>query len=73
MVGKEVLAGLVNGVVMGSVAILVAVLMGHGIGLGVVVLLAMTGNLFVAGFAGGLIPIVLSRFGVTRPWPRRFS
>ena len=32
--------------------------------LGVVVFLAMTVNLFVAGFAGALIPIVLERFKI---------
>lgn len=32
--------------------------------LGVVVFLAMTGNLFVAGFAGAFIPILLERFKI---------
>jgi magnesium transporter len=61
---KEVIAGLVNGLVIGLIAICVAVLMGHGARLGVVVLLAMMGNLFVAGLAGGFIPILLGRLGV---------
>ncbi len=64
VVGKEVLAGLINGMVVGSVATLVALLLGHGMQLGLVVFLAMTGNLFVAGFAGAFIPLVLSRFGI---------
>jgi magnesium transporter len=64
VVGKEVFAGLVNGMVVGSVAAVAAVLLGHGAQLGVVVFLAMTGNLFVAGFAGAFIPLVLSRLGV---------
>jgi magnesium transporter len=64
VVGKEVLVGLINGLANGLVAAAVAVLLGHGIRLGFVVCLAMTGNLFVAGFAGALIPLLLARFGV---------
>jgi magnesium transporter len=36
----------------------------EGSTLGLVVFLAMAGNLLVAGFAGAFIPIVLERFGV---------
>lgn len=64
VIGKEVLAGLVNGMAVGAVATLVALLLGHGPKLGLVVFLAMTGNLFVAGFAGALIPLLLARYGV---------
>ncbi|MEO8634103.1 MAG: magnesium transporter [Gemmatimonadales bacterium] len=64
VIGKEVLVGLVNGMANGTVAALVAVLLGHGTQLGLVVFLAMTGNLFVAGFAGAFIPLVLNRFNV---------
>ena len=32
--------------------------------LGLVVFLAMAGNLLVAGFAGAFIPLVLERFGI---------
>jgi magnesium transporter len=48
----------------GIVAALVAILLGHGSQLGLVVFLAMTGNLFVAGFAGAFIPLLLNRFNV---------
>lgn len=64
VVGKEILVGLTNGMVNGIVAALVAILLGHGTQLGLVVFLAMTGNLFVAGFAGAFIPLVLNRFNV---------
>ncbi len=64
VVGKEVLTGLSNGMVVGCIASLVALAMGHGARLGLVVFLAMTGNLFVAGFAGAFIPLLLSRLGV---------
>ena len=39
-------------------------MVGEGGRLGLVVFLAMTGNLLVAGFAGGFIPVVLERFHV---------
>jgi magnesium transporter len=64
VIGKEVLAGIVNGMAVGALASLVALLLGHGARLGLVVFLAMTGNLFVAGFAGALIPLLLARYGV---------
>jgi magnesium transporter len=64
VVGKEVLVGMVNGLAIGLVVGLVALLAGEGSRLGLVVFLAMTGNLLVAGFAGGFIPVVLERFRV---------
>ncbi|MGE5926701.1 MAG: magnesium transporter [Gemmatimonadota bacterium] len=64
VIGKELLVGLTNGVVCGSIAAIVALLFGQGPMLGLVVFLAMTGNLVVAGFAGAFIPIVLERRGV---------
>ena len=48
------------GVTVGTVATLI----GQGARLGIVVFLAMAGNLMVAGFAGAFIPLVLERFGV---------
>ncbi len=64
VVGKESLVGLINGLANGIVVAVVAYLLGEGPMMGVVVFLAMTGNLFVAGFAGALIPIVLERFKI---------
>jgi magnesium transporter len=64
VVVKEVLVGIVNGLAIGTVVGLVASLVGEGGRLGIVVFLAMTGNLLVAGFAGGFIPVVLERFRV---------
>jgi magnesium transporter len=64
VVGKEVLVGMVNGLAIGGVVGLVAALVGDQARLGVVVFLAMTGNLLVAGFAGGFIPVVLERYRV---------
>jgi len=64
VVGKEVLVGLTNGLAVGVVVGLVAALLGEHPMLGLVVFLAMTVNLLVAGFAGAFIPVVLERLGV---------
>jgi magnesium transporter len=64
VVGKEILVGITNGLAMGLVVGAVASLMGEGPRLGLVVFLAMAGNLMVAGFAGAFIPILLERMGV---------
>ena len=64
VIRKEVLVGAVNGLANGIVVALVATVVGGGAMLGLVVFLAMTGNLMVAGFAGAFIPILLERFGV---------
>jgi magnesium transporter len=63
-VGKEVLVGMTNGLAIGLVVGAVAALLGEGPVLGLVVFLAMAGNLFVAGFAGAFIPLLLERAGV---------
>jgi len=63
-VGKELLVGLVNGAVLGgAIAVLALLIPGGNPKLGIVVLLAMWGNLIVAGFAGSFVPTVLNRFG----------
>jgi magnesium transporter len=64
VVGKEVLVGIVNGLAIGAVVWVVAALMGEQSRLGLVVFLAMAGNLLVAGFAGGFIPVVLERYRI---------
>jgi magnesium transporter len=64
VVGKEVLVGMTNGLAIGLVVGAVAGLLGEGPLLGLVVFLAMAGNLFVAGFAGAFIPLLLERAGV---------
>ncbi|MGH7700765.1 MAG: magnesium transporter [Gemmatimonadales bacterium] len=64
VIAKEVLVGAVNGLANGVVVACVAALLGGDVRLGAVVLLAMWGNLVVAGFAGAFIPIMLERLGV---------
>ncbi|MEO6068612.1 MAG: magnesium transporter [Gemmatimonadales bacterium] len=64
VVAKEVVVGLINGVGNGLVVMLVAMVFGLGIRFGVIVFLAMTCNLMVAGFAGAFVPILLEKFKV---------
>ena len=64
VVGKEVLVGMTNGLAIGLVVGGIAALLGEQPMLGLVVFLAMTVNLLVAGFAGAFIPIVLERFKI---------
>lgn len=61
---KEILVGTVNGAALGSVVWIVALITHQPPNLGILVFLAMTGNLFVAGFAGAFIPMLLERVGV---------
>ena len=56
---KELLVGIGNGLVVGTIAALVAWLMNGDGRLGIILALAMVVNLFVAGLAGTLIPLGL--------------
>ena len=72
VVGKEFLVGVVNGAALGGFVALVSYLLGVLLPdywpatpvLGLVVLLAMWGNLIVASLAGAFVPILLERLGV---------
>ena len=64
VIRKEVFVGAINGLATGVVVGVMAAALGHGWMLGLVVCLAMLGNLMVAGFAGAFIPIILQRNGV---------
>ena len=64
IVGKELLVGFSNGLVVGAIVALVAGLLQGDPGLGGVVMLAMWANLTVGSFAGAFVPIVLERLGV---------
>jgi magnesium transporter len=63
MVGKELLVALFNGAVVALVIGIGATVIGQNAMLGVVVLMAMWGNIVVAGFAGAFIPTLLHRIG----------
>jgi magnesium transporter len=64
LVFREVGVGLVNGVILGVVTALAALAMHESMKFGLVVMLAMWGNLVVAGFAGSVVPMVLDRLGI---------
>lgn len=65
VVGKEALVGLLNGLAVGTLAFVLGfLLLGEGPLFGMVVLLAMWGNLIVASFAGAFFPILLESIGV---------
>ena len=61
---KEILVGLINGVVIGAIVASVAVALGYGWVMGLVVLCALWGNIFVAGLAGASIPLLLEKLGL---------
>ncbi len=63
-VRKEVLVGMLNGLVLGGLFGVFGFFMeGLNVGMGLVVLGAMWANIIVAGFAGALVPTVLDRLG----------
>lgn len=64
VVGKEVVVGLVNGLVMGLLVAGVGLALGERPVFGLVVMLAMWGNLVVASSMGAFIPIFLESVGV---------
>ncbi len=61
---KEFTVGLINGGVTGLVVLSVAVLYDQNPMLGLVIFLAMTGNLIIAGVTGSAIPLLLKRVGI---------
>ncbi len=61
---KEATVGLANGVMTGSVAMLIAYLLGAKITVGILLFLAMSANLLIAGLSGAFIPFVLKWFKV---------
>ncbi len=61
---KEFLVGLLNGAANGFIVFLIAFFYDANPKLGLVLFLAMTGNLVVAGLTGASIPLVLKRVGI---------
>jgi magnesium transporter len=61
---KEFLVGLINGAVNGLVVLCVALFYDANPLLGLVLFLAMTFNLVIAGLTGATIPLVLKRVGI---------
>jgi len=60
---KEITVSLLNGVIWGGVMGLIAALLYKDLGLGVVMVLAMTLNLMLAALMGVLIPMAMLKFG----------
>ncbi|MEY3679197.1 MAG: magnesium transporter [Bacteroidota bacterium] len=61
---KEFTVGLINGAVTGLIILAVAVIYDQNPMLGLVIFLAMTGNLIIAGVTGSAIPLLLKRVGI---------
>jgi magnesium transporter len=61
---KEFLVGLLNGAANGVIVFLIAMFYDADPMLGLVLFLAMTGNLVIAGLTGASIPLVLKRVGI---------
>lgn len=61
---KESLVGVANGFLTGVAAMAVSYLIGANLMVGVLLFLAMTANLLIAGLSGALIPIVLKWFKI---------
>jgi len=62
--GKEILVGIINGLIFAIIVGMVASLWFGEKGLGIVIALAMMFNLFIAGFFGAAIPLLLQRWKV---------
>lgn len=60
---KEIGVALVNGIIWGSVMGIISFILYHSIGLGVVMVAAMTLNLVLAATVGVLIPVTMERLG----------
>ncbi len=61
---KEFLVGLINGACNGFIVFLIALFYDSKPILGLVLFLAMTGNLIIAGLTGASIPLILKRVGI---------
>lgn len=61
---KEVFLGLINGAIIGLITGVVVATIYHNFYLGLIIFLAMIGNLIISGFFGLLIPIVLEKLKV---------
>lgn len=60
---REIGAGVINGVINGVLVALVAVFINKNPMLGFVLAVAMISNLFIAAFAGALIPLIMKKLG----------
>jgi magnesium transporter len=63
-VGRELAVGVINGAILGGFVAGLASIFGGDPVLGLVVLMAMWGNLIVAGFLGSFVPSLMDRLGL---------
>jgi magnesium transporter len=61
---KEFLVGMLNGAANGLIVFFIALIFDGNPMIGLVLFLAMTGNLIVAGLTGASIPLILKRVGI---------
>mgnify|MGYP006277815757 CR=1 FL=1 len=61
---KEILVGLTNGIIIGTIVMLIAYFLKNDILLGVVLGSAMVSNMFIAGLCGSLIPTIMKKFNL---------
>ncbi len=61
---KEFTVGLINGAATGLIVLVFALFFDSNPMLGLVIFLAMTGNLIIAGITGAGIPLLLKRVGI---------
>lgn len=61
---KEILLGLVNGLVIGIITGIAVGMIYQSVYLGIIILLAMVGNLIVSGIFGLLVPLILQKLKV---------
>lgn len=61
---KEFTVGLINGAAIGFIVFLFALFYDQNPNLGLIIFIAMTGNLIIAGISGSAIPLILKRIGV---------
>ena len=60
---KEILLGIINGAINGLITGVIVALIYRNLYLGVIILIAMIGNMVVAGIFGFLVPVALKRLG----------
>ena len=60
---KEIFLGVINGTVNGLITAIIVMILYRNVFLGVITVIAMIGNLVVAGIFGFLVPVILDKFG----------
>ena len=63
LLAREALLGILHGVVLGVLVAVIAILWKQNVGLGLVLGVAMFGNMIIAGTVGAAVPLFLRRIG----------